>query len=126
MPLNNRNQLLYIILSLLCLILTACSEFIEYPLEKKHIELLAPSENYQTTDTIIKFWWTEHQDAKFYRLQIVKPNFLAPDKLIIDSIVYENKLTLKLDTGRYGWRVRPENNGSAGVYAERLLHIITP
>ena len=105
---------------------SACSEFVEYPLEKKQVSILAPSDGYNTTDSLLTFWWTTHQDAKYYRIQIVKPDFINTDILVIDSLVNTDRLTVKLDTGNYSWRVRPENDGSVGIYIDRTFRISAP
>lgn len=106
------------------LIFCACADFIEYPLEKEHVKLLAPAEGLSTADTLLTFWWETHQDAKYYRLQLVHPDFETTEQLIADSVVFTNKLTLKLKSGDYTWRVRPENDGSVGLFKEeRTLKI---
>lgn len=101
-----------------------CSEFIEYPLEKEEVELLAPSDFYETTDSIQTFWWSTHEDAKYYRIQIAEPNFINTNKIILDSVTTSDKLILKLETGIYTWRIRPENDGSVGDYVERKLKVV--
>lgn len=109
-----------------CISLTYCScaDFIEYPLEEEHVELQAPVEALVTADTVITFWWATHEDAKYYRLQLVRPDFEKTEQLIADSVVLTNQLTLELKTGDYAWRVRPENDGSVGLFKEqRTLRI---
>jgi hypothetical protein len=118
----NRFKIILLLSFIFCIF--SCSEFIEYPLEKEEVKLLAPSDSYETTDSIQTFWWSTHEDAKYYRLQIAKPNFINTNKIILDSVTTSDKLILKLDTGIYSWRVRPENDGSAGYYVERALKVI--
>jgi len=96
----------------------ACADFIEYPLEKEHVALRAPGNDLETRDSVLTFWWDTHEDAKYYRLQIVRPSFSQTQTLVADSLVLTNQLTLELDTGTYAWRVRPENDGSAGLFKE--------
>ncbi|WP_149915194.1 hypothetical protein [Sphingobacterium cavernae] len=122
-----RSVLVYIKFTFLfCTLLfsTSCAEFVEYPLDNDKIEILAPTENYITHDSIVSFWWTTHEDAKYYRVQVVKPNFSATDKILVDSVVWDDKLVISLDTGTYSWRVRPENDGSVGNFVERKLRIL--
>jgi len=102
---------------------TACAEFIEYPLEKEKVSLFAPMDKLMTPDTVITFWWDTHEDAKAYRLQIVSPDFDHIQGNIIDTLVTGDKATLELQPGAYTWRVRPENNGSSGIYMYRTLDI---
>ncbi|WP_437921186.1 hypothetical protein [Sphingobacterium sp. LRF_L2] len=104
--------------------LCACADFIEYPLEKESVVLLAPADNLETQDTVLTFWWETHQDARYYRLQIVRPNFQEIETLVMDSLVTKNQLTVELQRGNFAWRVRPENDGSVGLFKEeRSLHI---
>lgn len=110
-----------LIISLAC---GACADFIEYPLEKESVVLLAPADSLVTRDSVLTFWWDGHQDARYYRLQIVRPNFAKIQTLVTDSLVLTNQLTLTLDSGNYSWRVRPENDGSVGLFQEeRSLRI---
>ncbi|MGJ1421042.1 hypothetical protein ACR79T_15585 [Sphingobacterium spiritivorum] len=102
---------------------SSCADFIEYPLEKEQVALLGPVDNFSTTDTLITFWWDTHQDAKAYRLQIVSPDFDKVGSDVIDTLVAGDKARLSLKAGAYTWRVRPENNGSAGIYTYRSLEI---
>ncbi|MCT1526453.1 hypothetical protein [Sphingobacterium hotanense] len=97
--------------------LVGCSDFIEYPLENKMVSLLSPKDNLLTNDSVVTFWWETHQDANFYRIQIINPNFKDPEKLIMDSIVVKDKVEFKLKSGKYQWRVRPENDGSQGAFS---------
>lgn len=105
------------------IVFNGCAEFIEYPLENKQIDLLAPSVDYQSNDTLVTFWWSVHEDAKYYRLQIVQPTFEKTDILYLDTLLSEDKLVVDLDPGQYEWRVRPENNGSVGQYQQRTIQV---
>lgn len=103
--------------ALLVLSLTSCSEFVEYPLEGKEVELLAPLNKSELNDTLVHFWWEEHEDAKFYRLQVVSPNFEQVTSSILDTLVTGDKASIKVpEEGSYTWRLRPENHGSVGSY----------
>lgn len=124
--LNVKGYLFHFLIIWSAIFFCSCAEFIEYPLEKEQISLLAPSNDYNTTDSLLTFWWTTHPDAKYYRLQIVKPDFMNTDVLVVDSLVSTDKLTLKLNIGNYSWRVRPENDGSVGIYVDRTFRISTP
>lgn len=110
-----RNRILCVFLSFL---FTSCADFIEYPLEKESVALHTPANNLVTKDTTLTFWWDTHQDAKYYRIQVVRPDFKTLHTLVMDSVVIRNQLTITLDTGTYVWRVRPENDGSVGLFKE--------
>ncbi|MGJ1457883.1 MULTISPECIES: hypothetical protein [Sphingobacterium] len=102
----------------------ACSEFIEYPLEKESVELLAPMDSLSTQDSVVSFYWKNHQDADKYRLQIARPNFDSIQKVIIDTVTTLDHLNLTVSPGKYTWRVRPENSGSVGLFKQRQITIL--
>lgn len=101
----------------------SCADFIEYPLENKSVELLAPHDGLVSADTIVHFWWGAHEDARFYRLQVVSPDFRTIESAIIDTLVEKDKISLELQEGIYTWRVRPENYGSVGEYNYRIVEV---
>lgn len=103
---------------------SACSEFIEYPLEKESVELLAPMDSLSTKDSVVSFYWTNHQDADNYRLQIARPNFDSIQKVIVDTVTTLDHLNLTVNPGKYTWRVRPENSGSVGLFKQRQITIL--
>lgn len=102
----------------------ACSEFVEYPLEKKSINLIAPADSTSTVDSEVSFHWERHEDADKYRLQVATPNFEAIQKIVIDTTTTADHLNLTISPGTYSWRVRPENPGSVGLYTSRQLTIL--
>ncbi|WP_156308953.1 hypothetical protein [Sphingobacterium endophyticum] len=117
------NKLVYYLLFFL--LITSCADFIEYPLEKESVELKAPADDLSTRDSVITFWWNTHQDAKYYRIQIVSPSFENSAQLILDSLVDKNQFQIELNQGEYQWQARPENDGSVGLFQERrTLRII--
>jgi len=101
----------------------SCADFVEYPLENKEVPLLAPYDGFISKDTIVTFWWGTAEDARFYRLQIVSPDFDKATRLAVDTLVDDDNIILELEEGIYTWRVRPENYGSSGEYRYRSLEI---
>jgi len=109
---------------LLLTCLSSCAEFIEYPLDNEEVSLLAPLNKAELTDTLVHFWWETHEDAKFYRLQVVSGNFEQVTSHIIDTVVQGDKALLSIpDEGAYTWRLRPENHGSVGIYNYRTFEM---
>lgn len=93
-----------------------CSEFIEPSLETKNINLVAPSKDAETTSYQLTFFWETIPDAISYRLQIVSPSFNKIEKLLLDTVVRNDKFTFTLEPGKYEWRVRAENGSSQTPY----------
>lgn len=102
----------------------SCSEFVDYPLEKKSVNLIGPKSDLITLDTTLTFLWEKHIDATSYRLQIATPDFESIVRLPIDSVITKDYVELTLKPGTYEWRVRPENRGSVGIYTSRKLVIL--
>lgn len=102
----------------------ACSEFVEYPLEKESVGLLAPVDSLSTQDSVVSFYWQSHEDADHYRLQVATPNFDSAQKIVIDTMTTKDHLNLTVSPGSYTWRVRPENSGSVGLFKQRQISIL--
>lgn len=101
---------------LLAMFFIGCKEFIEPSIEKKNVVLLAPANGVESIIYDQTFWWEEVEDALKYRLQIVTPNFGAPARMIVDTLIKGNKFNQSLDPGEYEWRVRAENGSSQTRY----------
>jgi hypothetical protein len=120
MLMKTRNLLyLFVMLSLI-----SCREFIEPSLEKKQIKAIAPADGIETSSYQLTFWWETHQDAFQYRLQVASPSFSAIEKLVLDTVVKNDKFTYTLEPGDYEWRIRAENGSSQTPYVTRnfIIH----
>jgi len=114
---TKRIKMLLFALPLLA-VLAACKDFIEPSLEKSKVLLMAPTDQYESSQYAMGFWWEPVEDALYYRLQIVSPTFEAAGKLIADTLITgKNRFNLTLDPGKYQWRVRAENGSSHSVYS---------
>lgn len=105
-------------------VLTSCKDFIEPSLEKRKVVLLAPANQSESGKYQVGFWWEPVEDALYYRLQVVSPDFAAASTLIADTLLNGlNKLNLTLDPGKYEWRVRAENGSSQTAYTSAAFTI---
>jgi hypothetical protein len=99
-------------------------EFIESDLTDKQITILAPADNDTVTTATPLFWWNELSGARNYRIQIVYPNFNAPQQLLYDTAVEGDRFYPALAPGNtYAWRIRPENGSSTGNWITRLITV---
>lgn len=89
----------------------------------KTVNILAPSDNYETVTLTNTFLWDPVDDADGYRLQIAEPSFANMTKRLLDTLVENNSFQYTLDYGTYEWRVRPENSASQGDYVVRTITI---
>lgn len=107
------------------LTLPSCERnFIEDDLTGKRITILAPADQDTLSTASPLFWWNEIAGARNYRLQIVYPDFNAPQQLIYDTLVEGDRIYPVLVPGyTYQWRIRPENGSSQGDWTLRNLTI---
>jgi hypothetical protein len=63
------------------------------------------------------------QFAEAYQLQLVTPSFQYTERLILDTIIEENKFIWNLTPGEYEWRVRGHNYSYYSGYNIRSLTI---
>jgi uncharacterized protein YegP (UPF0339 family) len=112
---KNFYKLIFLLLALIGGV--GCKDFIEPSLENRTVVLKAPADGSESNKYQVGFWWDPVEDALFYRLQIVTPDFGAPVSLVRDTLVEgRNKIEMTLEPGKYQWRVRAENGSSVSKY----------
>lgn len=107
-------------IGLLCLLGTACSEFLSPDASEVAIQINSPADSLFSPVRSLSFWWEEERLAEAYRFQVVTPDFVTP-LLVLDTLIIGNQLDLDLVEGLYGWRIRAENEGSTSPYVTRAL-----
>lgn len=105
------------------LFLVSCKDFIEPSIEDEKVFINAPADSTQTSTYLQTFWWDEVEDALSYRVQIVTPGFSDASRLIMDTLVTNNKFIYTLDPGIYEWRIRGENGSSSTLYTTQRLTV---
>lgn len=112
-------------LLLLVALLPACKDVVEPDLSKQYITLITPQDHDTTAVSAVTFWWKkiDEQNTYRYRIQIAKPNFTAPQALVLDSVTTSDKYNFTLTPGAYEWRVRSENGSSHTPYSTRVIVI---
>lgn len=107
------------------ILLMACEhDFIEDDLTGKMVAVIAPADDDTVQSAAPLFWWSEINGARTYRLQIVYPDFGAPQQLLYDTAVEGDRFYPSLVPGNtYYWRIRPENGSSEGDWVTRCLTV---
>ena len=106
------------------LIVTCEDDFIEDDLTGKMVTILAPADNDTVATSTPLYWWNEIDGARSYRIQIVYPDFSAPQQLLYDSAVAGDRFYPSLSPGNsYEWRIRPENGSSEGEWITRRITV---
>jgi hypothetical protein len=113
---THRLSLILYVLSI-AIMLSSCKEFIEPSITDQQIHVNAPANGYQSHSYTVNFWWDMLDDALFYRLQIVTPDFQNTGALVTDTLIKGNKLSFNLTPGNYQWRIRAENGSTATSYS---------
>jgi hypothetical protein len=99
-------------------------EFIETDLTGKTLTILAPADQDTVSTVSPLFWWDEIRGARNYHIQIVYPDFNAPQSLLYDTLVDADRFYPELNPGfTYHWRIRPENGSTRGDWVTRSITI---
>lgn len=102
-----------------------CSDIFEKNLEQQKVNIIGPADSLITSQRSFTFWWDYVEGATGYQLQIVEPSFLDVERLILDTIITENKFGYSLIPGRYQWRVSGVNSTSATLFTTYTLMVDT-
>lgn len=113
----------FLALALCMMSLAACTEIFEKDIEDKEITIYTPSgkDSLNYTQT---FWWSQIDFATNYQLQVVYPNFAAPEKMILDTVVTTNRFPYYLGPGNFEWKVRAMNGAYKTEYFGNKFKII--
>ncbi|MEM7511619.1 MAG: hypothetical protein AAF388_11850 [Bacteroidota bacterium] len=103
------------ILLILVVSLWSCSEFLSEEIEDAVIRINSPSDSLYTNSSTLTFWWDSDADIESYRFQLANPSLSNPISLL-DTLLFEDRISLILDQGSYEWRVRGENADSKSTY----------
>jgi len=95
---------------------SSCNDIVEPSVKGKQVQLESPFDKFQSTSTEISFWWDEVDHATTYYLQVVKPDFAAPESLVLDTVITKNRFLYILTPGKYQWRVMAQNSSSHTEY----------
>ncbi len=114
----------YFVLFVSVFVISCEQDFIEDDLTGKTVTILAPTDNDTVSVSTPLFWWNEISGALSYRIQVVYPDFYAPQQLLYDTAVEADRFIPALLPGNsYEWRIRPENGSSEGEWITRTLTI---
>jgi len=98
-------------------VLWSCDALVEEDVSNKPVALLTPPNAFVSSDFTIAFKWEDVEEADFYRIQIVKPDFENTVQFLVDSLTSQSEFSFSFESGAYEWRVRSENNNSQSDYA---------
>lgn len=93
-------------------------------ISKEEVTLIAPANNTVLFSTGVSFSWNAVKNADKYRLQIAKPNFLAPVEIILDTLIVKTSFKKQLNIGKYEWRIKAVNSGYETPYKTNAFEIL--
>lgn len=111
------------LLLLLLISIFSCTEIIDPNISSESTVLLSPPPDHHSNLSTQQFWWDYMEFADNYQLQVVSPSFEYIERLIIDTLLNENKYTVNLTPAQYQWRVRGLNYSYCSNYSTRTLTI---
>ena len=113
-------------IGLVIIMLFGCSEILlEEDITNYHIYLNAPSDNAQLDFEAVSFNWQIIEDVDTYHLQVATPSFIAANKIVLDTVLVNNKYDLDLLPNSYEWRVCGINSAYTTKYTTFKFEVIT-
>lgn len=94
----------------------ACDELLSVDISDREVIVVSPHNNSLLTDNEVRFLWEPVDDATYYHLQIVEPEFEFAERFLIDTIIYKNSLIIKIAQGNYEWRILGSNEFYSTAY----------
>jgi len=99
-------------------------DFFVKDISDKRISILSPNDNFKfqllgNSTVTVYFWWDYLDGAEKYELQLVSPDFLNINTLLVDVVIDSNKYSIDLPEGEYQWRIRAKNSLYSTNYITR-------
>ncbi len=94
-------------------------------LDNQAVNIIAPSDNFETKDTSIQLLWNTLSNATLYRIQIGTPDLSNSAFIVFEDTTSSDNLTVQLTEGTYTWGIRAENAASFTNYSTQTITIDT-
>lgn len=101
----------------------SCNDIFEKDITLSEIDIITPANNVNITGSSVFFWWNYLDGSEFYEFQIANPNFESIEDLLVDTVIYSNKIKASIEPGVYEWRIRACNSAYCTDYFLRSLVI---
>lgn len=99
--------------------LTVLTDTVE--LSDQTIVLIAPDDNFETSNTDITFSWEGIEEATIYRIRISNT---TDGSLFTEQTTTPSEIMITLETGTFEWSVRGENDTQITAYTTRTITIL--
>lgn len=104
-------------------LLTACEAIFVENISNATVKAIAPSNGSVISNGVIHFTWNALDDEIKYRLQIVSPNFINANQVLLDTLIEKTSFTKELAIGNYQWRVKAVNSDYETAYTTNSFEI---
>jgi hypothetical protein len=104
-----KKEILYSVLFVM-IIFTSCKDIIVMDISDEKVVLLSPYDHLESYSSTQTFWWEYVEDAEKYQLQVVSPDFVQTETLVLDTLITKDQFLYNLIPGKYQWRVRALNS----------------
>lgn len=111
---------------LLIISIVSCTVFTEEDIENSNVKLLVPADSVSSEIQTLNFMWDWIEGASAYNLQIVSPDFMNAENLLLDTIISRNSFEFTLYPGLFQWRVNALNSGYSSGWTVQTLEITVP
>lgn len=101
--------------SLILLSITVLSSCVK-DITQEELTLILPTNGQTYTTNQVHFKWKEVENAKGYRIEIVKPSFESIQEFVLDSVVEGTQFYQILSPGQYEFQIRAENSAYETAY----------
>lgn len=101
--------------SLILLTITVLSSCVK-DITQEELTLILPTNGQTYTTNQVHFKWKEVENAKGYRIEIVKPSFESIQEFVLDSVVEGTQFYQVLSPGQYEFQIRAENSAYETAY----------
>ncbi|MDP2721464.1 MAG: hypothetical protein Q8O72_01800 [Bacteroidales bacterium] len=117
-----KKEILYSVLFVM-IIFTSCKDIIVMDISDEKVVLLSPYDHLESYSSTQTFWWEYVEDAEKYQLQVVSPDFVQTETLVLDTLITKDQFLYNLVPGKYQWRVRALNSVYSTDYTIFSLQI---
>ena len=114
----------------LALIIIACEEIISVvDISSDSVEILSPRENTTIATGKVNLNWRPIDFASEYEIQISSPSFMYPQKIVLDTTVFDTlqsfiyQVNTTLVPGNYEWRIRAINSDYNTAFSSQSFRV---
>jgi hypothetical protein len=97
-------------------LLAGCGDIFENDISGEQLQVIAPADSVVIKGNELSFMWELVSGASHYHLQLVEPSFEEARKVVLDTLLADNRFATTVDFGQYQWRLRAENGAYATAY----------